>query len=32
MDTEHTQLHQHHGGVCQKGRYSCVRIKTKIRG
>jgi hypothetical protein len=31
LDTEHTQIHQHHGGVCQKGRYRCARIQSNIR-
>jgi len=31
LDTEHTQVHQHHGGVCQKGRYRCARIQSPIR-
>ncbi|MBU1208601.1 MAG: hypothetical protein KKH04_17030 [Proteobacteria bacterium] len=31
LDTEHVQFHQHHGGVCQKGRYPCATIKTHVR-
>ena len=29
FDTEHTQYHQHHFGVCQRSRYSCARIKPR---
>ncbi|MDH4267620.1 MAG: hypothetical protein OEW45_18490 [Deltaproteobacteria bacterium] len=31
LDTEHVQFHQHHGGVCQKGRYKCATVKSNIR-
>jgi hypothetical protein len=31
LDTEHIQVHQHHGGVCQKYHYSCARVKTPVR-
>ncbi len=31
LDTDHTQLHQHHAGVCQRCRYGCARIKPKSR-
>ena len=31
LDTQHTQIHQTHTGVCQICRYSCARIKDKSR-
>jgi hypothetical protein len=31
LDTDHTQFHQHHAGVCQRCRYSCARIKPRPR-
>ena len=31
LDTKHTQVYQHHGGVCQKRRYPCARIQSPIR-
>lgn len=32
LDTEQTQFHQHHHGVCQSGHYNCIRIKPKAKG
>jgi hypothetical protein len=29
LDMDHTQLHQHHCGVCQRCRYGCARIKSR---
>jgi hypothetical protein len=31
LDTACTQIHQHHTGVCQVCRYSCARIKDKVK-
>jgi len=31
VDPEHTQFHQHHGGVCQRHRYKCMQVKSFVR-
>lgn len=32
VDPEHTQFHQHHGGVCQRHRHKCMQVKSWVRG
>jgi len=31
VDPEHTQFHQHHGGVCLRHRYKCMQVKSFVR-